>query len=232
MEKLQPNCSFHIFNHANGFDNIFEEDENYRFFLAKYERYIQPIAETYAYCLLPNHFHLVVRIRRREVLEELYCAAGCIKSTTFSNSTNFSKVPNFGKVDRIEKAEVRTPTDEELERFVSKQFANLFSSYTQAFNKLNNRRGSLFIKNFKRELINNKAYFETAIAYTHRNPVHHGFCARLEDWSYSSYCEIKENKSQLVETAKIIKVYQGLENFVHSHQLAVKKYRELLLGDI
>lgn len=87
MEKLQPNRSYHIFNHANGFENIFTEDENYRFFLDKYNQYILPIAETYAYCLLPNHFHLVVRIRRREVLEKVFCAS------------NFSKVPNFGKVE-------------------------------------------------------------------------------------------------------------------------------------
>ena len=31
MEKLKPNCSYHIFNHANGFENVFTVDENYRF---------------------------------------------------------------------------------------------------------------------------------------------------------------------------------------------------------
>ena len=86
MEKLQPNHTYHIFNHANGFENIFLEDENYRFFLEKYKRYIQPIVETYAYCLLPNHFHLVVRIRRKELIEPIY------------RKINFSKVSNFGKV--------------------------------------------------------------------------------------------------------------------------------------
>ena len=126
MEKLQPNCSYHIFNHANGFENIFIEDENYRFFLEKYQQYILPIAETYAYCLLPNHFHLVVRIRRKEILEEVF--------RNFK-STNFSKFPN------LEKVEV---TDNMIEYYISKQFANLFSCYTQSFNKVNKRRGSLF----------------------------------------------------------------------------------------
>ncbi len=124
MEKLQPNSSYHIFNHANGFENIFTEDENYRFFLDKYQQYILPIAETYAYCLLPNHFHLVVRIRRKEVIEEVY--------RNFK-STNFSKVPNFGKVEI---------TDNIIERFISKQFANLFSCYTQSFNKVKTSRSA------------------------------------------------------------------------------------------
>ena len=88
MEKLVPNKTYHIFNHANGFENIITENENYRFFLDKYKQYILPIAETYAYCLLPNHFHLVVRIWRKDVIEEL-----------IRNKNNFPKVSfNFGKV--------------------------------------------------------------------------------------------------------------------------------------
>ena len=184
MEKLRPTHSYHIFNHANGFENIFTEDENYRFFLEKYQLYIQPVAETYSYCLLPNHFHLVVRIRRKEVIESIY------RELNFSKTANFSNVQNFGKVIN--------PTDEELERFISKQFANLFSCYTQSFNKINKRRGSLFLKNFKRELIDNREYFESAVIYTHRNPVHHGFCEHYEYWSYTSYCEIKENISLMI----------------------------------
>jgi len=200
MEKLQPNCTYHIFNHANGFENIFTKDENYRFFLEKYHLYIRPVAETYAYCLLPNHFHLVVRIRKTEAIE-----------------ANFSKVSNLGKV-----------TDE----FISKQFSKLFSCYTQSFNKVNNRRGSMFIKNFKRELIDHREYFEAAVVYTHRNPVHHGFCERYEDWSYTSYNEAKANKSDTIETEKLLKTFGGLDNFIQTHQLSLAKYRQQLVSDI
>ncbi len=214
MEKLQPNSSYHIFNHANGFENIFTEDENYRFFIEKYQQYILPIAETYAYCLLPNHFHLVVRIRRREVLEEVF--------RNFK-STNFSKVQNFGKVE---------VTDNMIEYYISKQFANLFSCYTQSFNKVNKRRGSLFLKNFRRELIENKAYFLNAIIYTHRNPVHHAFCDRYTDWSYTSFCEIKEHNSQLIEVDKLLRMFGGLVSFIDLHEQSANKFRESLIADL
>jgi len=92
MQPLLPNTSFHIFNHANGFENVFREKENYRFFLEKYRLFISPLAETYAYCLMPNHFHLVVRIRKREVIEDLIR----IKNN-LNGGTTFSKVQNFGK---------------------------------------------------------------------------------------------------------------------------------------
>ena len=214
MEKLQPNCSYHIFNHANGFENIFIEDENYRFFLDKYNQYILPIAETYAYCLLPNHFHLVVRIRRREVLEEVF--------RNFK-STNFSKVQNFGKVE---------VTDNMIEYYISKQFANLFSCYTQSFNKVNKRRGSLFLKNFRREPIENKAYFLNAVIYTHRNPVHHAFCDRYTDWSYTSFCEIKERNSQIIEVDKLLRMFGGRDSFIDLHEQSANKFRESLIADL
>ena len=214
MEKLQPNCSYHIFNHANGFENIFTEDENYRFFIEKYQQYILPIAETYAYCLLPNHFHLVVRIRRREVLEEVF--------RNFK-STNFSKVQNFGKVE---------VTDNMIEYYISKQFANLFSCYTQSFNKVNKRRGSLFLQNFRREPIENKAYFLNAVIYTHRNPVHHAFCDRYTDWSYTSFCEIKEHNSQLIEVDKLLRIFGGLVSFIDLHEQSANKFRESLIADL
>ena len=220
MEKLQPNCSYHIFNHANGFENIFIEDENYRFFLEKYQQYILPIAETYAYCLLPNHFHLVVRIRRKEVIEEVY--------RNFK-STNFSKVPNFGKVENSGKVEI---TDNIIEQFISKQFANLFSCYTQSFNKVNKRRGSLFLKNFRREPIENKAYFLNAVIYTHRNPVHHAFCDRYTDWSYTSFCEIKERNSHMIEVDKLLRMFGGRDSFIDLHEQSANKFRESLIADL
>ena len=220
MEKLQPNCSYHIFNHANGFENIFIEDENYRFFLEKYQQYILPIAETYAYCLLPNHFHLVVRIRRKEVIEEVY--------RNFK-STNFSKFPNFGKVENSGKVEI---TDNIIEQFISKQFANLFSCYTQSFNKVNKRRGSLFLKNFRREPIENKAYFLNAVIYTHRNPVHHAFCDRYTDWSYTSFCEIKERNSHMIEVDKLLRMFGGRESFIDLHEQSANKFRESLIADL
>ena len=214
MEKLQPNCSYHIFNHANGFENIFTVDDNYRFYLDKYQPYILPIAETYAYCLLPNHFHLVVRIRRREVLEEVF--------RNFK-STNFSKFPN------LEKVEV---TDNMIEYYISKQFANLFSCYTQSFNKVNKRRGSLFLKNFRREPIENKAYFLNAVIYTHRNPVHHAFCDRYTDWSYTSFCEIKERNSQIIEVDKLLRMFGGRDSFIDLHEQSANKFRESLIADL
>jgi REP element-mobilizing transposase RayT len=57
---------YHIYNRGNNRELLFRTSENYRFFLQRYSQYIQPIAATYAYCLLPNHFHLSLYIYTEE----------------------------------------------------------------------------------------------------------------------------------------------------------------------
>ena len=36
--------------------------------LQQYYKHINGIADTYAYCLMPNHFHLLVRIKTKEAV--------------------------------------------------------------------------------------------------------------------------------------------------------------------
>ena len=206
MEKLIPNQSYHIYNHANGFENVFNERENYRYFLEKYKEYIDPIAETYSYCLMPNHFHFVVRIRKREVIEEI-----------IRRKRSFSKVSfNFGKADI---------SDEEIDKYLSKQFSNLFSSYTQSYNKFLKRMGSLFVKNFKREPLLDKGHFITEIMYTHRNPIHHGFRTDFDEWEFSSYYDITSGNNELVEVDKLLKMFGGKEQFINMHSEYLKDWK-------
>ena len=56
---------YHIYNRGNNRIDLFYEPENYYHFLRLYAKYINPIADTYAWCLLKNHFHLLVRIKEK-----------------------------------------------------------------------------------------------------------------------------------------------------------------------
>jgi len=63
---LQPGVYYHIFNRGNNRENLFNENQNYLYFLQLYSSHIHPIADTFAYCLLPNHFHFLLRIKTTE----------------------------------------------------------------------------------------------------------------------------------------------------------------------
>ncbi len=60
---LQYGQYYHLYNRGNNRENLFVEERNYRYFLRLYAHHVAPIAETYAYCLLRNHFHFLLRIR-------------------------------------------------------------------------------------------------------------------------------------------------------------------------
>jgi putative transposase len=85
---LNPGVIYHIYNRGNNRENIFREERNYNFFLKLYTRHISLVAETYAYCLLKNHFHLLIRVNEAPV--------GVEASQKFSNFFNaYSKAFNL-----------------------------------------------------------------------------------------------------------------------------------------
>ena len=68
---LQYGVYYHIYNRGVNHENIFREERNYPYFLKLYAHHIGPVADTYAYCLLRNHFHLLARIHDEEKIETL-----------------------------------------------------------------------------------------------------------------------------------------------------------------
>lgn len=63
QDTIELDATYHIFNRGNNGENIFIEDKNYYYFLGLLKKHILPIADIYAYCLLKNHFHLLLKIK-------------------------------------------------------------------------------------------------------------------------------------------------------------------------
>lgn len=63
---LKSGVFYHIYNRGTNREDIFVQERNYRYFLQLYVKHVEPAAETYAYCLLKNHFHVLVRIKDME----------------------------------------------------------------------------------------------------------------------------------------------------------------------
>jgi REP element-mobilizing transposase RayT len=63
---LKPDTVYHIYNRGNNREDLFKEERNYPYFLDKYFQYVSPLADTYAYCLMKNHFHILLRIKNED----------------------------------------------------------------------------------------------------------------------------------------------------------------------
>jgi len=72
QEKLYFGCCYHLYYPGNLNQALFPLEGDYYAFLDLYQKYISPIAYLYGYCLLPTHFHLLLRIKEMEKIEYVY----------------------------------------------------------------------------------------------------------------------------------------------------------------
>lgn len=191
-EKLQYGKFYHIYSHGVGNRNLFKEPENYEYFLHLYGKYIEPVADTFAWALMPNHLHLLVRFRENN---EIFA------SPTPDRVLN----PVRGK-NKPQK--IGTP---------SQQFSKLFNSYAQAFNKWTGNRGTLFERPFKRKPIGNIHYLKRVVLYIHNNPVHHNFCKHPLEYPWTSYLSFISLKPTKLQRDEVVGWFDREANFKAKH---------------
>jgi REP element-mobilizing transposase RayT len=167
LEVLEKDGCYHIYNRGINGCLIFVNNENKNFFLKQISKYLSEKISIFAFCLMDNHFHLVIRLN-------------------------------------------------DDEKIVTQAFSNFFNSYVKAFNKENDRTGSLFEKHFKRIKLNDEEYLKQLILYVHLNPKHH-LDLKFEEYKYSSYQAFISNKETKIEREEVLKLFGGIENFIFSH---------------
>ncbi|MXN92736.1 hypothetical protein GR160_16020 [Flavobacterium sp. Sd200] len=168
LEPLIKDCMYHIYNRGINGGNIFITDENKMYFLNLVNKHLTNSSSLFAYCLMNNHFHFLLRI------------------------------------------------DSDGEK-VTQDLSNLFNAYAKAFNKANNRTGSLFEKHFKRIRIDDENYLRQLIVYIHLNPYHH-FDANFATFKYSSYNSILSNKETKLKRGEVIELFGDLDNYIFEHK--------------
>ncbi len=192
-ELLKPDGIFHVYSRAVGQEKLFKNEENYRFFLSKYKLHITPVADTFAWCLLPNHFHFLIQIKSFESIKALY------KTVKRKDEFSFEQSPDF----------------------IMERFSNWLNSYTKAFNKVYERKGSLFIDYMRRVQVDEDEQLAATIFYIHKNPVHHGLVKNIEDWEWSSFKSHLSSKETSLQRDKVLNVFQGIDGFKEYHKQTI-----------
>lgn len=177
---------YHIYNQGNDRVRIFFTRANYIFFLDKIKNHIQPYADVLAWCLMPNHFHLMVYVHTLEI-----SSCKVLVDSLKSNPADLNDLLTHKTT-------------------INKSIGILESSYTRAINIQEDRSGSLFRIHTHAEcltkidlhtppffntsdatLINQhfaeKEYPQVCFNYIHNNPVKSGLVKHPEDWEFSSY---------------------------------------------
>jgi REP element-mobilizing transposase RayT len=198
---------YHIYNRGVNRENIFFEERNYEYFLKLYDKHITPVADTFGYSLLRNHFHLVVRVKAEEEISEN-------RETLRVSSANGQ---HGGQSLRVSET-LRDLHGKPLgSKYVSDQFSNFFNAYAKGINKAYNRSGSLFQHPFGRVPITTDRQFWNVISYIHQNPQKHGFVDDFRDWKYSSYGIILDGKPTLLKRKSVLDWFGGKEEYLRLH---------------
>lgn len=202
IQPLRFGQYYHIYNRGNNRENLFVEQRNYPYFLKQYTKHILPVAETFAYCLLPNHFHFAIRTRT-ETEQEAYWR---------------EKICLFSENRQISPFKLTPP---------SRAFKNMFIAYTRAFNRATGRTGTLFERPFRRKRVDNQAYFLTLINYIHQNPQKHGLLDDFRDWKWSSYGAYCSDQPSNIRREAVIAWYGGQRSFFEAHQKDLTNLQDL-----
>lgn len=184
---------YHVYNKANSNrELLFESEENYRFFLQRYAEMMLDFVDTYTFVLIPNHFHLMVQVKSEEQI--------------------FNFVKNHRRWEMFQQATIP--------ELVSEAFRRFFISYTKSFNNYvkPKRSGKLFLKDFKRVLVDSDDYFTFLIQYIHLNPVKHKLSRDFANYQWSSYWRLLKNKNTLLKRPYIMDWFGGQQAFINFHK--------------
>ncbi len=209
-DPLQPDTYYHIYNRGINGTRIFTKKGNPAYFLEKYIKYITPVADTFAYVLMGNHFHFLMKTKSEEEVRVFY-----------ENRGVASKVSNAGRVLNPACVNVTPPSklsDEKTATYIiSKQFSHFFNAYAQAFNKQEKRTGSLFEEPFRRIVIDSEAYAVHLVYYIHNNPVKHSFAEDFRDYEFSSYPVFLDTDPTFIDRKTVLDWFGGIVSFLEYH---------------
>ena len=189
-----PDNFYHLFNRAVGKEKLFLSTENYLYFLSKLKQHTLPVADLFAYSLLPNHFHLLIRVKPEKELISFF---------ELKKKKPFSPIENY------------------LPDFVMEQFSNWLNGYTKAFNKMYERKGGLFIDYMKRSEAEKESSITSFIFYIHKNAIHHGLSKKMGEWPFDSYNSLLSNKPTSLQRKEVIEWFGSVQQFIDFHNQPV-----------
>jgi len=197
-ETFDEGIFLHLILKSVGNLSLFKKDDNRLYFLKKFAFYTTGYLKIYSYILLNNHVHFLIKCCENHEL------ASHLNNTTHTILKNHQKQFLKNKISFQEAMEL--------------QFKDFLISYAMAYNKQENRTGTLFLKPSKKIKIKDDAHLTQTIVYIHANAVKHGLMKHIKNYKWSSYQTILSDKATLLQREEVLEWFGGLKEFVKVHK--------------
>ncbi|CAN5390769.1 hypothetical protein BH11BAC3_BH11BAC3_02590 [soil metagenome] len=195
---------FHVYNRTNNKELLFKSDENYSYFLRQYEKYLHPFLDTYCWNLLPNHFHMLVKVKPANEIK---------KHLDAQPAKMLKKIEKEFLSDKVT-----------ISVLMEQEWKRLFNSYSMAFNNQHNRKGNLFNRPFKRVEVEKDTHFTQAVVYIHANAQRHKLYSDFTKHKWSSWHSMLSASPTKLKRAELLDWFGGLDNFIKVHKEMTSYY--------
>lgn len=153
---------YHIYNQGNNKQEVFFDIKEYFFFLWLIRKNLLPYCELIVYCLMPNHFHLMIYADQR-------CSSkikqGGLSIDPITNS--FRKI--LSSYTRVKNEKTGNS-------------GSVFRQKTKA-------KSLSDMEVMQGDMHSISDYYQNCFYYIHQNPLRAGLVSGLEEWLYSSYLD-------------------------------------------
>ena len=155
---MKPETFYHIYNRGNNKLPLFFTRENYLYFLRKVRKYLLLHIEVIAYCLMPNHFHLLV-YAKPDVISKSFSNDLRVMLRSYTRAINNQEERTGSLFQQHTKIKP-------LEEVAGSHNMNLSHSMTGG---------------------GDDNYPFICFHYIHQNPMKAGLVSQMEDWEMSSF---------------------------------------------
>ncbi len=206
---------YHLVFKCHGDLLLFKTDDNKHYFLRRFTFFLSLYIDCWAWCLLNNHAHMIVKVRSASEIE-----------------TAINALPEADKTVSMKKWVTQIDNERCFNEVMERQVGRFMVSYTNSYNKFFNRTGGLFQSPFRRSMIQDESHLQQAIIYVHANTQRHSLIRDFRNHKFSSYHEIVLGKSSLVNVSRVLEFLGGKEKFIELHENYKPQGKSLFKGDL
>jgi putative transposase len=169
LDAIFPGEIYHVYNRAVEKKTIFHNSYDYGRFLMRAREYIKLFpTEVLAYCIMPNHFHFL--IREPMPIEQ---------PRTPGVQNQDTRCPPINKICRKSSL---------TEKFLHRLLCAYGRYYVENYSETHS--GHVFQSRYKAKHVTGESSIETLMAYIHDNPVRAKLVDHPAEWAYSSYLDL------------------------------------------
>ena len=200
LANFEQNGFYHVICKSIDCRDLFRCDDNRLFYLNQYHKLVSLVADTFAYSMLTNHAHFLIRTKAIREINQLLI-----------------KIPD-SKLSPTQKRFLNANQTEMFHELVEQQFNRLFISYVRNYNKIADQEGHLFLRPFRRILVEDDAHLSHLVIYIHANPVKHNVTRNFATYPWSSYPLILSDNSTYIKRKEVLEWFGSRENFIAEHR--------------